>query len=49
MYSGGDKKDAEKAARVLGVTPVQRIDKTTRAIAGAADVVVIVGADRIRH
>jgi hypothetical protein len=49
MYSGGDKRAAEKVAHVLGVTPVQRIDRTTRKIAGAADVVVIAGADRVRH
>jgi LytR cell envelope-related transcriptional attenuator len=49
MYGGGEKKAAEKVARVLGVKPVQRIDKTTRAIAGSADVVVIAGADRTRH
>jgi hypothetical protein len=49
MYAGGEKKAAERVARVLGVTPVQRIDQTTRAIAGAADVVVIAGADRTRH
>jgi hypothetical protein len=49
MYAGGEKKEAEKVARVLGVTPVQRIDQTTRAIAGAADVVVIAGADRTRR
>ena len=49
MYGGGDKKAAERVAHVLGVTPIQRIDKTTRAIAGNADVVVIAGADRTRH
>ncbi len=49
MYAGGEKKAAERVARVLGVTPIQRIDQTTRAIAGAADVVVIAGADRTRH
>jgi hypothetical protein len=49
MYAGGEKKAAERVARVLGVTPVQRIDQTTRAIAGAADVVVIAGADRTRR
>jgi hypothetical protein len=49
MYGGGEKKAAERVARVLGVKPVQRIDKTTRAIAGSADVVVIAGADRTRH
>jgi hypothetical protein len=49
MYAGGEKKAAERVARVLGVTPIQRIDQTTRAIAGAADVVVIAGADRTRR
>jgi hypothetical protein len=49
MYGGGEKKAAERVAHVLGVTPIQRIDQTTRAIAGAADVVVIAGADRTRH
>jgi LytR cell envelope-related transcriptional attenuator len=47
MYGGGEKKAAERVAHVLGVTPIQRIDKTTRAIVGSgADVVVIAGADR---
>ncbi len=49
MYAGGEKTAAERVARVLGVTPIQRIDQTTRAIAGAADVVVIAGADRTRR
>lgn len=49
MYGGGEKKAAERVAHVLGVTPIQRIDQTTRAIAGAADVVVIAGADRTRR
>lgn len=49
MYGGGDKRAAERVAQALGVTPIQRIDKTTRAIAGNAPVVVIVGADRTRH
>jgi hypothetical protein len=49
MYGGGERKAAERVAHVLGVTPIQRIDRTTRAIAGSADVVVIAGADRTRH
>jgi LytR cell envelope-related transcriptional attenuator len=49
MYGGGDKRAAERVAQALGVTPIQRIDRTTRAIAGNAPVVVIVGADRTRH
>jgi hypothetical protein len=46
MYSGGQKHAAERVAHVLGVTPVQRVDRATRAVAGRADVVVIAGADR---
>jgi hypothetical protein len=49
MYGGGQKSAAERVAQALGVTPIQRIDKTTRALAGNAPVVVIVGADRTRH
>jgi hypothetical protein len=49
MYGGGQKRAAERVAGVLGVTPVQRIDRGTRAVAGPADVVVIAGADRAGH
>jgi hypothetical protein len=49
MYGGGEKRAAERVAHVLGVTPVQRIDRATRAVAGRADVVVIAGSDRAKH
>jgi hypothetical protein len=49
MFGGGEKRAAERVAHVLGVTPVQRIDRATRAVAGRADVAVIAGADRIGH
>jgi LytR cell envelope-related transcriptional attenuator len=48
MYGRGRKKAAEQVAKVLGVTPVQPIDRTTRGIAGAADVVVIAGRDKAK-
>jgi hypothetical protein len=48
MYGRGHKTAAERAAKVLGVTPVQPIDRTTREIAGAADVVVIAGRDKAK-
>ena len=48
MYGRGSKKAAERVAGVLGVTPVQPIDRTTREIAGAADVVVIAGRDKAK-
>ena len=48
MYGRGRKKAAARVARVLGVTPVQPIDRTTREIAGAADVVVIAGRDKAK-
>ena len=48
MYGGGRKKAAERVAKVLGVTPVQPIDRTTREIAGAADVIVIAGRDKAK-
>jgi LytR cell envelope-related transcriptional attenuator len=47
MFGGGEKRQAERVAHVLGVTPVQRIDHATRAVAGSADVAVIAGADRV--
>jgi LytR cell envelope-related transcriptional attenuator len=47
MFGGGEKREAERVAHVLGVTPVQRIDRATRAVAGSADVAVIAGADRV--
>jgi hypothetical protein len=46
MFGGGEKRAAERVAHALGVTPVQRIDRSTRAVAGPADVVVVAGADR---
>ncbi len=46
MFSPGEKRQATKVARVLGVTPIQPIDSETSAQAPNADVVVIVGADR---
>jgi hypothetical protein len=48
MYGRGSKDAAERVADALGVTPVQPIDRTTREIAGAADVVVIAGRDRAK-
>jgi LytR cell envelope-related transcriptional attenuator len=48
MFGRGSKKAAERVASVLGATPVQPIDRTTREIAGAADVVVIAGRDRAK-
>jgi hypothetical protein len=48
MFGGGEKRAAERVAHVLGVTPVQRIDRATRAVAGSADVAVIAGADRVK-
>jgi hypothetical protein len=48
MYGRGSKQAAERVAGVLGVTPVQPIDRTTREIAGAADVVVIAGRDKAK-
>jgi LytR cell envelope-related transcriptional attenuator len=48
MFGGGEKRAAERVAHVLGVTPVQRIDRVTRAVAGSADVAVIAGADRVQ-
>jgi hypothetical protein len=48
MYGRGRKKAAERVANGLGVTPVQPIDRTTREIAGAADVVVIAGRDKAK-
>jgi hypothetical protein len=49
MFGGGEKRAAERVAHVLGVTPVQRIDRATRAVAGSADVAVIAGADRVKR
>ena len=46
MYESGQRKAAEKVARVLGVKPVQPIDRETQREAGGADVVVIAGKDR---
>jgi hypothetical protein len=48
MFGGGEKRAAERVAHVLGVTPVQRIDRATRAVAGSAGVAVIAGADRVK-
>jgi LytR cell envelope-related transcriptional attenuator len=48
MYGKGQKSAAERVAKTLGVTVLQPIDRTTRAIAGAADVVVIAGRDKAR-
>ncbi len=48
MYGRGDKLAAERVAKVLGVTPIQPIDRTTREIAGAANVVVIAGRDKAK-
>ena len=46
MYQSGQKKEADKVARALGVKPVQPIDAATQREAGGADVVVIAGRDR---
>jgi hypothetical protein len=48
MYERGQRKAAGKVARVLGVKPVQPIDRQTQREAGGADVVVIAGRDRTR-
>jgi hypothetical protein len=48
MYGRGNKGAAQRVANVLGVTPVQPIDRTTREIAGAANVVVIAGQDKAK-
>jgi hypothetical protein len=46
MYESGQKKEAGKVARALGVKPVQPIDAATQREAGGADVAVIAGKDR---
>jgi LytR cell envelope-related transcriptional attenuator len=46
MYESGQRKAADKVARVLGVKPVQPIDRETQREAGGGDVVVIAGKDR---
>jgi hypothetical protein len=46
MYQPHQRRAARRVAHDLGVKPVQAIDRQTERIAGAADVVVIAGADR---
>jgi hypothetical protein len=46
MYESGQRQAADKVARVLGVKPVQPVDRETQREAGGADVVVIAGKDR---
>jgi LytR cell envelope-related transcriptional attenuator len=48
MFSKGQRAEAEKVARSLGINPVQPIDRQTQQLAGDADVVVIAGEDRAR-
>lgn len=48
MFSKGQRAEAEKVARSLGIKPVQPIDRQTQQLAGDADVVVIAGQDRAR-
>jgi hypothetical protein len=48
MYSKGQREEAEKVARSLGIKPVQPIDRQTQQLAGDADVVVIAGEDRAK-
>jgi LytR cell envelope-related transcriptional attenuator len=48
LYARGERAEAEKVARDLGIGPVQRLDRETARLAGDADVVVIAGEDRAR-
>ena len=45
-YTGGHRSDAEGVAHSLAVTQVQPIEAAVSALAGSANVVVIVGADK---
>jgi hypothetical protein len=48
MYQRGQQRAAKKVAHVLGVAPVQKIDRQTQQASDNADVVVIAGADRAK-
>jgi hypothetical protein len=48
MYGRGEKRAASRVAHDLGVKPLQPLDRQTQKVAGAADVVVIAGADRAK-
>lgn len=48
MFSPGNEQRARNVARVLGVKPVQPIDRAANRISEGADVVVIAGEDRAR-
>jgi len=45
-YVSGHRSDAEAVARSLGVTQVQAMEPSVTALAGSANVAVIVGADK---
>jgi hypothetical protein len=45
-YASGHQADAEAVARTLSVQAVQPVEAAVAALAGSADVVVIVGADK---
>jgi hypothetical protein len=47
MYAEGQKRGATRVARELGDVAVQPIDREVQAAAGGADVVVILGQDRV--
>jgi hypothetical protein len=46
MYAPGHASDARRVAKRLGIRNIARVDPNTRAIAGDASVVVIVGTDK---
>jgi hypothetical protein len=45
-YAGGHRADAQRVARLLGVTQAQPMEGTVASLAGSATVVVIVGLDK---
>jgi hypothetical protein len=45
-YTNGHRADAESVAHALGISTVQPIESSASALAGSANVVVIVGLDR---
>ena len=47
MYASDQERAAKRVARELGDVAVQRIDREVQAAAGGADVVVILGQDRV--